>query len=67
MLQDNQQKLGEKEKVNGKISDYSEMKEIQNNLQSDSVRSSVQDLASWGKDDHEKGEGSGPKHTGGAC
>ena len=26
-----------------------------------------QDLVSWGKDDHEKGEGSAPNYMGGAC
>ncbi len=46
-------KLGEKE-----TTDYSEMEEIQNNHQSPSVWSSMQDLTSWGKDDHEKDEGS---------
>ncbi len=36
---------------------YSEMEGIQNNHQSALVWSSVQDLASWGKDDHEKSRG----------
>ncbi len=38
----------------------------QNNHQSALVWSSVQDLASRGKDDHEKGEGSAPNYTEGA-
>ena len=28
---------------------------------------SMQDLTSWSKDDHEKGEGSAQNYTGGAC
>ncbi len=54
-------KLGEKE-----TTDYSEMEEIQNNHQSPSVWSSMQDLTSWGKDDHEKDEGSAQNYTEGA-
>ncbi len=46
--------------------DYLEMEEIQNH-QSPSVWSSMQDLTSWGKDDHEKGEGSAQNYTEGAC
>ncbi len=40
---------------------------LQNNHQSPLVWGCMQDLTSWGKDDHEKGEESAQNYTGGSC
>ncbi len=58
-------KLGEKETTVCEI--IQKWKKYKITIKSPSVWSSMQDLNSWGKDDHEKGEGSAQNYIGGVC
>ena len=55
--------LGEKATIVGTI--IKKMEEVQDDGQSPSVWGSMQDLTSWGINDHEEGEGSAQNYTAG--